>query len=81
MGYSFESRVRYSEIGENGCLELPGILDYFQDCCTFQSESIGQGIEVVKEKQSLGFVFLAGDRGPLSCHGRDRGDHHSALRF
>lgn len=43
MGYSFESRVRYSETGEDGRLTLPGILDYFQDCCTFQSESIGQG--------------------------------------
>ena len=45
MGYSFESRVRYSEIGEDGRLTLPGILDYFQDCCTFQSESLGQGMK------------------------------------
>ena len=44
MSYSFKGRVRYSEIGENGCLTLPGIQDYYQDCCTFQSESIGQGI-------------------------------------
>ena len=46
MSYSFKGRVRYSEIGENGCLTLPGIQDYYQDCCTFQSESIGQGMEV-----------------------------------
>lgn len=45
MGYSFESRVRYSEIGEDGKLTLPEILDYFQDCCTFQSEAIGQGMK------------------------------------
>lgn len=50
MSYRFESRIRYSEIGENGCLTLPGILDYFQDCCTFHSESIGQGMEAVKER-------------------------------
>lgn len=31
MSYSFESRVRFSEIGEKGCLTLPGVLDYFQD--------------------------------------------------
>ena len=33
MSYSFKGRVRYSEIGENGCLTLPGIQDYYQDCC------------------------------------------------
>lgn len=51
MSYSFKGRVRYSEIGENGCLTLPGILDYYQDCCTFQSESIGQGMEVLEERK------------------------------
>ena len=51
MGYSFDSRIRYSEIGENGCLTLPGVLNYFQDCCTFHSESIGQGMEVVKKRE------------------------------
>ena len=50
MSYRFESRIRYSEIGENGCLTLPGILDYFQDCCTFHSESIGQGMDTVKKR-------------------------------
>ena len=49
MAYSFSGRVRYSEIGENGLLTLPGILNYFQDCSTFQSEEVGLGIEVLKE--------------------------------
>ena len=53
MGYSFESRVRYSEIGENGCLTLPGILNYFQDCCTFHSESIGQGMKAVENRDRI----------------------------
>lgn len=53
MGYSFASRVRYSEIGENGCLTLPGILDYFQDCCTFHSEDIGQGMEALKRRNRV----------------------------
>lgn len=48
MYYTFEGRVRYSEIGENGCLTLPGILNYFQDCCTFHAESVGQGMKEVK---------------------------------
>ena len=51
MGYDFKGRVRYSEIDENGCLTLPGILDYYQDCCTFQSESIGQGMDVLEERK------------------------------
>lgn len=50
MSYSFKGRVRYSEIGENGCLTLPGIQDYYQDCCTFQSESIGQGMEELEKR-------------------------------
>ena len=54
MSYSFESRVRFSEIGEDGCLTLPGILDYFQDCCTFESEQTGVGMEVLKEQCAVG---------------------------
>lgn len=53
MAYSFDGRIRYSEIGENGSLTLPGVLDYFQDCCTFHSESIGQGIETLKKRQRV----------------------------
>ena len=51
MSYSFKGRVRYSEIGEDGCLTLPGIQNYYQDCCTFQSEEIGQGMEALEERQ------------------------------
>lgn len=53
MSYSFDSRVRYSEIGENGLLSLPGILNYFQDCSTFHSESIGQGMKVLRERNRV----------------------------
>ena len=31
MKYSFTSRIRYSEIGEDGNLTLPGLINYFQD--------------------------------------------------
>lgn len=51
MGYSFKGRIRYSEIGENGSLTLPGIQDYYQDCCTFQSEEIGQGMAELEKRQ------------------------------
>ena len=50
MNYSFNSRVRYSETGEDGRLTLPGVLNYFQDCCTFHAESIGLGGEVLKAR-------------------------------
>ncbi|MCI5649161.1 MAG: thioesterase [Fusicatenibacter sp.] len=53
MSYCFSGRVRYSEIGENGCLTLPGILDYFQDCSTFHSEAVHQGMERLKGRNRI----------------------------
>ena len=53
--YHFDSRVRYSETDEKGQLSLTGILNYFQDCSTFQSEDIGLGISYMK---NLGQVWL-----------------------
>ena len=34
--YQFESRIRYSETGEDGCLTLTGMINYLQDCTIFQ---------------------------------------------
>lgn len=51
MKYSFDSRVRYSEIGEDRKLTLNGIINYFQDCSTFHSESIGVGMDFLAEKK------------------------------
>lgn len=42
--YSFESRVRYSEVDANQELSMGGIINYLQDCSTFQSEDLGLGI-------------------------------------
>lgn len=53
MEYSFNSRVRFSETGEDGRLTLPGVLNYFQDCCTFHAESIGLGGAALKEKDRV----------------------------
>lgn len=50
MNYSFNSRVRYSETGEDGRLTLPGVLNYFQDCSTFHAESIGLGGNALKNR-------------------------------
>lgn len=43
--YSFESRVRYSETDESGSLSMLGMIDYLQDCSTFQSEDCGVGLQ------------------------------------
>ena len=48
--YSYKSRIRYSELDETGHLRLESLLDYFQDCSTFQSEDIGLGVEFLKER-------------------------------
>ena len=60
MYYKLEGRVRYSEIGEKGYLSLPGILNYFQDCCTFHSESVGQGMKAKGQEAYMGVICLAG---------------------
>lgn len=60
MKYSFDSRVRYSEIGEDRHLTLNGIINYFQDCSTFHSESLGVGMDFLsKKKTGMGTVCLA----------------------
>ena len=53
--YTFDGRIRYSEVGENGCLSLQSLLDYFQDCSTFHSEDIGLGLEYMNQ---IGQVWL-----------------------
>ena len=50
MKYEFSSRIRYSETDENGKLTLPALINYFQDCSTFQSEAIGDGIRKLRER-------------------------------
>ncbi|MDE7130890.1 MAG: acyl-[acyl-carrier-protein] thioesterase [Lachnospiraceae bacterium] len=47
--YTFESRVRYSEVGVDGNMTLESLLDYFQDCSTFHSEDIGLGVDYFNE--------------------------------
>lgn len=42
--YSFYSRVRYSEVGQDKRLRTDALINYFQDCSTFQSEDLGVGL-------------------------------------
>lgn len=47
--YTFQSRIRYSETDKTGHLKLESLLDYFQDCSTFQSEDIGLGLDYCRD--------------------------------
>ena len=49
--YTFESRIRFSEADHTEKITLPGIINYFQDCSIFQSESIGLGLDYLSEKK------------------------------
>ena len=46
--YSYQSRIRYSELDATGHLKIESLLDYFQDCTTFHSEDIGRGVDYLK---------------------------------
>ncbi len=46
--YSFQSRVKYSEVDKDGFLSLEGMMNYFQDCSALHSEDLGVGIEFQK---------------------------------
>lgn len=65
--FKFESRIRYSELDETGCLAVPKIVDYFQDCSNMQSDSLGVGREYLEEKHLawvLSFWQIVIDRRP-----------------
>lgn len=47
--YTFDSRIRFSEVDHTKRITLPGIINYFQDCSTFHSESLGVGIDYCTE--------------------------------
>lgn len=51
--YSYQSRIRYSELDETGHLKIESLLDYFQDCSTFHSEDIGLGVEYLKSRHMV----------------------------
>lgn len=50
MAYKFESRVRYSEMDMEQKLTRMALVDYFQDCSTFQSEECNNGLAYLRSK-------------------------------
>lgn len=51
--YSFNSRVRYSEVCTNKELDFYSIINYFQDCSIFHSEDIGVGLDYLEENHRV----------------------------
>ncbi len=52
--YTFDSRVRYNEINHSrGIMDASQIINYFQDCSTFQSEDLNLGMSYLKQKNRV----------------------------
>lgn len=49
--YKMKSRIRYSECGTDNRLTLAGMVNYFQDCSSENSELLGVGVAYMKERQ------------------------------
>lgn len=65
--YTFDARVRYSEIDNQGKMTLPALINYFQDCSTFHSEDIGLGVDALREQKKawiLSYWQVIVDRFP-----------------
>ena len=43
--FTIEEKIRYSETSHTGRLNMSGIVDFFQDCCTLHSDSVGYTVE------------------------------------
>lgn len=51
--YSFNSRVRYSEVDTDKKMDMYSIINYFQDCSIFQSEDIGMGLAYLEKNKRV----------------------------
>ena len=66
--YLFDSRVRYSETDEYGRLSVTGIMNYLQDCSTFQSADLNLGLDYLAAKNRAWWLNkwqIVIDRQPL----------------
>ena len=48
--YTFNSRIRYSEVDKNAVLTLESLIDYFQDCSTFHTQDGPANMEFLSGK-------------------------------
>lgn len=68
--YTFDARIRYSEIDSMGKLTLASLLNYFQDASTFHSEDLGLGVDYTRDR-NLAWVLsswqIVVERYPKLC--------------
>lgn len=70
MYYTFDGKIRYSETDSEGRLTLAALLNYFQDCSTFQSEMLGLGVKYMKEHHLVWVLSswqIVAERYPMLC--------------
>ncbi len=68
--FEYAEHVRYSEVDHTGRMTLPALINCFQDCSTFQSESLGVGLAWLKQEQKawvLSHWQIVIDRYPALC--------------
>ena len=68
--YSYTTRVRYSEITLSRVASLLSIINYFQDCCTFEAEDRGVGIDWLNDHKTAWMLTswqIKIDRRPKYC--------------
>ena len=51
-----DGRVRFSEIDHTRKITVPSIINYFQDCSTFQSDDIGVGLDELSKKKKASIL-------------------------
>ncbi len=56
--YTYRTKVSYSRLDKTGKVPYHEILNYLQDCSTFQSETLGVGVDYLKS-QNKAWVMLA----------------------
>lgn len=49
--YTFDTRIRYSEVDSNARLTIEALIDYFQDCTIFQTQGGPASISYLKENK------------------------------
>ncbi len=68
--YSYNERIRYTEMDENRNLSLVSIINFMQDCCIYEAEDGGVGIDWLQEHDTA--WMLTGwqvkiNRRPVFC--------------
>lgn len=51
--YEYDSRVRFTEVGQDRRMTLMAILNAFQDCSTFHSEDLGVGMDFLEQRERM----------------------------